>query len=129
MKKQLLALAGAAALGLGAVAGNSAPSVDVDPTARVGYMAAEFLGGSPYISVPLTGSAGTAGGMIGKRIGDWAGKKIGGYVARPVAAAAGTAARAAFARGGMLMGARLGMAIGTFGGPFGMVVGAGVGAL
>ena len=128
MKKQLLALAGAAALGLGAVAGNSAPSADVGPTAQVGYMAAEFMGSGPLFTAGLMGSSSTAVGMIGKRVGRWASGKVGGYVARPVAAAAGTAARAVFARGGMLMGARLGMAIGAFGGPFGAIIGAGVGA-
>ena len=129
MKKQLLALAGAAALGVGAIAGNTAPSVNVDPTARAGYVIAGYMGGGPAIEVTLTGSGGTAGSIIGRRVGNWVGEKVGGYVARPVAAAAGTAARAAFARGGMLMGARLGMAIGAFGGPVGAIVGTGIGAL
>ena len=129
MKKQLLALAGAAALGVGAIAGNTAPSVNVDPTARAGYVIAGYMGGGPYIEVPLTGSGSAAGGMIGRRVGNWVGEKVGGYVARPVAAAAGTAARAAFARSGMLMGARFGMAIGALGGPVGAIVGVGIGGL
>ena len=126
MKKQLLALAGAAALGLGAVAGNSAPSADVDPTARVGYAVAELASSPPDA---IGAGFGAAGGLFGDALGRWLGQRSADYFSRPVVVAANTAARAAFTRGGILMGARLGGAIGAFGGPVGLVVGTAVGAL
>ena len=130
MKKQLLALAGAAALGLGAVAGNSAPSADVDPTARVGYMVAEVVSDN-YFGVDYSDYAGgmsaAIAGRLGEVYGDRAGKAVGRAIASPVRVAAHTAARAAFTRGGMLMGARIGGLIGAFGGPVGFVLGTGIG--
>ena len=105
MKKQLLALAGAAALGVGAIAGNTAPSVNVDPTARVGVAIV-------YLVHPAPGTiAGAGASAFGAHVG------LKGLPGTP-GKAVRVAARMAFA------GARLG----TVGGVGGMVIGAMIGA-
>ena len=135
MKKQLLALAGAAALGVGVIAGNTGPSVDVEPTAHLGYLAAELATSDAvsdnFFGVDYSdyggGMSAAIGGRLGETYGDRAARAIGREIAKPVRVAAHTAARAAFTRGGMLMGARIGGMIGAFGGPFGFVLGTGIG--
>ena len=99
MKKQLLALAGAAALGLGAVGANSAPSVDVEPTARAGYAVARYAF-----------NAGPAGQAFAQGAGGAAGAAAGGTVAA-------------------VIGAKVGAKVGVVAGPVGIIVGAGLGAL
>ena len=77
MKKQLLALAGAAALGLGAIAGNTAPSAGVDPTAQVGYVIAKKAkagpGGQAFAQGAGAGAGALLGAMVGAKVGTLAG--------------------------------------------------------
>ena len=104
MKKQLLALAGAAALGVGAVAGNTAP-IQSDLTANVGFAIV-------YLVHPAPGTiAGAGASAYGAHVG------LKGFPGTP-GKAVRVAARMAFA------GARLG----TVGGVGGMVIGAMIGA-
>ena len=89
MKKQLLALAGAAALGLGAVAGNSAPSVAVDPTAQAGYAIAHYgFNAGPAGQAFAQGTGGGAGAVVGALIGAKVGVKV-GAIAGPIGAVVG----------------------------------------
>ena len=73
MKKQLLALAGAAALGVGAVAGNPAPSESVDPTAHVGYLIAKKAkagaGGQAFAQGMGAGAGALLGATVGAKVG------------------------------------------------------------
>ena len=121
MKKQLVALAGAAALGLGAIAGDLTPSEGAQPQVQIGYMVGQFAGDA------IAAGASAVGGHFGGVFGESAGIRFGAHMARPVYVAAG--ARAAFARNGMLMGARFGATMGAMGGPVGLVVGLAAGAV
>ena len=105
MKKQLLALAGAAALGLGAVAGNSAP-IPSDLTANVGLAYVYLVHPAP--GTIIGGGATAFLGHLG----------LNGLPGTPGKAAVRVAARVAF------VGAR----VGTVGGVGGMVLGAMIGA-
>ena len=88
MKKQLLALAGAAALGLGAIAGNSAPSVDVDPTAHVGYLIAKKAKAGPGGQAFAQGMGAGAGALLGATVGAKVGA-LGGPIGSIIGAGVG----------------------------------------
>ena len=88
MKKQLLALAGAAALGLGAVAGNPAPSESVDPTAHVGYLIAKKAKAGPGGQAFAQGIGGGSGAVLGAIVGAKVGT-LGGPIGSIIGAGVG----------------------------------------
>lgn len=112
MKKQILALSCAIALGAGAVF-TPTTGHGVEPTSRVGYLIFQSGGGAAQAAGG--GGGGAAGGAIGKHLGK--------------AAVSMRAIRGVSARMVMVRSAVVGARIGMIGGFVGLAVGGAVGAL
>ena len=119
MKKQIVALSCALALGTGAAL-SPASGHGLEPTGKVGYLAARALSSSDAAEAAGAG----AGGAIGAKRGERTGRAIG----RGLTVVRGLGARTAIVRT-TLAGARAGATLGAFGGVAGLVIGAAVGAL
>ena len=139
MKKQLLALAGAAALGLGAIAGNTAP-IQSDLTANVGVAIVYLMHPAPGTLLVLAqarmartlGSRAFLAGNSAPKRGDVdPTAQVGYLISRSKAKAGAGAAGVAQGMGagaGALLGATVGAKVGALGGPIGSIIGAGIGA-
>ena len=119
MKKQIVALSCALALGAGA-AWSPASGPSVDATGQVGYFVARAFSAPPAGETMLTGGGAALGGKIGERRGR--------AVGRTLTTVRGISARMAIVRV-TVAGARAGATLGAFGGVVGLVVGAAAGAL
>ena len=114
MKKQVLALSCALALGASAAL---SPATDqaAEPTAQVGYAVSQYLGATGGGAAAIESAASAAGAHAGYRI---ARTKI-----------TTTVIRGMTARSMVVVGARLGASAGLVGGFAGVIIGGAVGAL
>ena len=114
MKKQVLALSCALALGAGAAL---SPATDqaAEPTAQIGYALSQYFGSTGGSSSVIQAAASSGGGHAG-------------YLAAHTRYT-GAAVRGLSARAMMTAGFRLGASVGIVGGFAGVAVGAAVGAL
>lgn len=119
MKKQIVALSCALALGTGAAL-SPASGDGLEPTGKVGYLVARAVMSSEAGEAAATG----AGGALGGKRGETAGRAVG----RGLTVVRGLGARTAIVRT-TVAGARAGATLGAFGGVAGLVIGAAVGAL
>lgn len=120
MKKQIVALSCALALGAAGAAWTPASGPSVDATAQIGYALARAASDSDAAAV----AASSAGAAIGGKKGERAGRVWG----RGLRVVRGVGARTAIVRA-TVAGARAGASLGAFGGAAGLVVGAALGAL
>lgn len=120
MKKQIVALSCALALGAAGAAWTPASGPSVEPAGQVGYGIARLMSAPPAGEAGLTGGGAALGGKLGERRGR--------LVGRGLTTVRGISARTAIVRV-TVAGARAGATLGAAGGVFGLVIGAAVGAL
>lgn len=120
MKKQIVALSCALALGAAGAAWTPASGPSVDATGQVGYVVARMLAAGPAGQVITT----SAGAAVGGKIGERRGRAVG----RGLTVVRGMSTRMAVVRL-TVAGARAGATLGAAGGIFGLAIGAAAGAL